>query len=106
MGFCLLLKTWENIRNRISKILCGKYSPGMLAARQKFLDHAKAFNTTLKKVIQKTAKPAGDLIGNKIAHKITNFSKTAPQNTSEIVRSKTGNIRFDDKIPRKKTENY
>ena len=38
----------------------GKYSPGMLAASEKFLDHANqcatdAMKTTLKKVIQKTA---------------------------------------------------
>ena len=38
----------------------GKYGPGMLAASEKFLDHANqcgtdARKTTLKKVIQKTA---------------------------------------------------
>ena len=34
-----------------------------------------------KKAIQKIAEAAGDLIGNKIADKITNVSRTSPQNT-------------------------
>ena len=54
MEFFLVLKRWE--KNDIR----GKYSPGMLAASEKFLDHANqcatdAMKTTLKKVIQKTA---------------------------------------------------
>ena len=79
----------------------------MLAARKKLLDHAKqsaaeALFTTLKKVVQQTGKVAGDLIGNKIADKITKFQRTVPQKTSVIVRSNTGNIRFDDKIPKER----
>ena len=31
----------KNIGKNISKNLSGKYTPGMLAARQKLLDHAK-----------------------------------------------------------------
>ena len=58
----------------------GKYIPGMLAISQKLLDHAKqsatdVFKTASKRAIQKTAKAAGDLIGNKIANRITKFSK-------------------------------
>ena len=46
----------KNIGKNISKNLCGKFSPGMLAARQKFLDHAKqsaagAFKTASKRGI-------------------------------------------------------
>ena len=59
----------KNIGKNISKNVSGKYS-------QKLLDHAKqsatdAFKTTSKIAIQKTAEPNGDLIGNKIAKKIT-----------------------------------
>ena len=55
---------------------------------QKPLDHAKQFatdalKTASKRVIQKTAKATGDLIGNKIAGRITKVSKTSPQNNSE-----------------------
>ena len=47
---------------------------------QKLLDSAKkstpdAIKTTSKRAIQKTAEAAGDLIGNKIADKITSVSK-------------------------------
>ena len=55
---------------------------------QKPLYHAKQFatdalKTASKRVIQKTAKATGDLIGNKIAGRITKVSKTSPQNNSE-----------------------
>ena len=48
----------------------------MLAMHQKRLDHAKqsatdAFKTASKRAIQKIAEAACDLIGNKIANKIT-----------------------------------
>ena len=41
--------------------------------RQKILDHAKqsAFKTDSKRAIQKPAKATGDLIGDKIANRIT-----------------------------------
>ena len=47
---------------------------------QKLLDSAKkstadAIKTASKRTIQKSAEAAGDLIGNKIADKITNVSK-------------------------------
>ena len=62
----------------MSKNLSSKYS-------QKRLDHAKqsatdAFKTLSKRVIQKTAEAPSDLIGNKIADKITRVSKTSPKN--------------------------
>ena len=49
---------------------------------QKLLDHAKqsatdAFKTTSKRVIQKTAEASDDLIGNKIANKITGLTKNS-----------------------------
>ena len=47
---------------------------------QKLLDSAKksttdAIKTASKRTIQKTAEATGDLIGNKIAYKITSVSK-------------------------------
>ena len=70
----------------------GKYS-------QKLLDHAKqsatdAVKTTWKRVIQKTTDATVDLIGNKIADKITKVSKNSQQNNSETVMSD-----HDKKIP-------
>ena len=69
MDFCPLLKN-------IGKSLSNKYG-------QKLLDSAKksttdAIKTASKRAIQKTADANGDLIGNKIADKITRVSKKKP----------------------------
>ena len=68
MDSCLFLEI-----KSLSKNLNGKSSP-------KLHDHAKesatdAFKTTSKKAIQKLAKATGNLIGNKIANRITKVSK-------------------------------
>ena len=60
----------KNIRKNISKSLSGKYSPGMLALRQKLLDNTKqsatdAFKTASKWAIQETVEGASGFIGNK-----------------------------------------
>ena len=54
---------------------------------QKLLDSARksttdAIKTASKRVIQKTAKATGDLIGNKIADKITSVSKKCNNNNN------------------------
>ena len=47
---------------------------------EKLLDHATdTFKTASKRAIQKTAETTGYLIGNDIADKIKNVSKTSPQ---------------------------
>ena len=56
------------------------------------------------------------MIGNEIANKATEISRTSPQNTSGTVESETENLGSDREIPkeryiyiyisRKKTENY
>ena len=91
MDFYFLLKICKNI----SKNLSGKNS-------QKLLDHAKksatdALKTSSKKLIQKTGEATSDLIGNKIADRITKVSKNSQQNNSEIVTIY---------ISRRKTRNY
>ena len=78
----------KNIGKNISKNLSGKYSKGMLAMRQKLLDHSKksetdAHKTSSKRVTQKTAEATGDLTGNKIANKITKISKNSKTVTNE-----------------------
>ena len=88
-GFLSFAKNMgKHIGKNISKNLSSKYSPGMLAARQKIVDPTKqsttdALKTDSKRVIQKTAEATGDLTGNKIADKITRVSKTSPKNNSE-----------------------
>ena len=56
--------------------------------RRKLLDHAKqsaagVFDAYSKRAIQKTAAATGDLIGNKIANRITRVSQSPQQNNSE-----------------------
>ena len=64
------------IGKNIGKSMGGIYDSGMLAMRQKRLDHAKqsaidALKTSSKRVIQKTGEASGDLIDNKIANRIS-----------------------------------
>ena len=64
----------------MGKSLSNKYD-------QKLLDSAKksttdAIKTASKKVIQNTAEATGDLIGNKIADKITSVFKKPSNNTN------------------------
>ena len=70
-----------------AKTMSNKYS-------QKLLDSAKksttdVIETASKRAIQKTSETTGDLIGNKVADKITSVSKKSPkelhsQNENEI----------------------
>ena len=88
-GFLSFAKNMgKNIGKNISKNLSGKYGPSMLAMRQKRFDHAKksatdALKTSSNRVIQKTVETVGDLIGNKIANRITKVSRNSQQNNSE-----------------------
>ena len=69
-----MLKIWvKNLSRDISKYVSGKYS-------QKLLDHARksaadALKNASNRVIQKAVEATGDLIGNKIADRITKVSK-------------------------------
>ena len=91
----------------MGKSLSNKYG-------QRLLDSAKksttdVIKTASKKAIQKTAKATGDLIGNKIADKITSVSKKKPakelpnDETEEDVEIATPKQRYIS--PEKKT-NY
>ena len=74
----------KNINKDISKNLSRKYC-------QNLLDHPKqpatdVLKTASRRANQKRPEATDDLIGNKIAKKIT---KRSPQNTSETVESET-----------------
>ena len=75
-GFLSFAKNMgKNIGKNRGKNLSGKYS-------QTHFDHAKksaadAIKTSSKRVIQETAGGTGDLIGNKIADRITIVSKNS-----------------------------
>ena len=80
-GFLSFPRNMDKVVGKnINKSLSSKYN-------QKLLDHAKqsaidVLKTSSKRAIQKTAEATDDLIGNKIADKITGVSKTLPNNNS------------------------
>ena len=81
----------------MGKSLSNKYD-------QKLLDSAKksttdAIKTTSKRAIQKTAEATGDLIGNKIADKITSVSKKPSINNNN---NNNCNYNNEDTYPQKK----
>ena len=57
-----------------------------------------ASKTASKRVVQKTAESRGDLIGNKIADKITSIGKTKEKKKTKEIE--------EIYIPPKKTTNY
>ena len=89
----------KNIGKNIGRNFSSKYG-------QKPLDHAKQSITdvlwnTLKRAIPNSAEATGDLIGNKIADKITKVSKI-PQNSLGRVKNETEYIGFARKIPKER----
>ena len=75
---------------------------------QKVLDSAKESTTDAIKAIQKTAETTGDLIGNKIADKITSISTKNDDANSEIEVGRTSPKDVPKKIhiSRTKATNY
>ena len=62
-----------------ARTFCDKYGKKLMnTATKTGIDAAK---TASKRVVQKTAKTTGDLIGNKIADKITSIDKTKSKKT-------------------------
>ena len=85
----------RNIGENVRKNISGKYS-------KKLLDHANQsttdiLKTTSKKAIQKAEEATGDLIGNKIANRITKVSKRSQQNNSGLVTNE-----HNKEIPKKR----
>ena len=72
----------KKIGVNISKNLSSKYSQILLdLAKQSATDVLK---TSSERVIQKTTELTDDLIGNKSANRITEVSRSSPQNNSDI----------------------
>ena len=69
-GYGFAKNMGKNLNNRYSKKLIN-------TAKKSTTD---AIKTASNRVIQKTAEATGDLIGNKIADKITNVSKKSNKN--------------------------
>ena len=64
----------------MGKLLSNKYGQKLVDSAKKYT--ADAIKTASKRVIQKTTEATGDLIGNKIADKITSVSKKSNNNNN------------------------
>ena len=64
----------------MAKSLSSKYGQKLLDSAKKYI--ADAIKTASKRAIQKTPEATGDLIGNKIADKITSASKKSSNNNN------------------------
>ena len=71
-GFLSFAKNMDTFATKVAKNLSSKYSQILDSAEKSTTDTIK---TASKRVVQKTAEAKGDLIGNKIADKITNAPK-------------------------------
>ena len=65
----------------MAKSLSSKYGQKLLDSAKKYI--ADAIKTASKRAIQKTPEATGDLIGNKIADKITSASKKPSNNNND-----------------------
>ena len=64
----------------MGKLLSNKYGQKLVDSAKKYT--ADAIKTASKRAIQKTTEATGDLIGNKIADKITSVSKKSNNNNN------------------------
>ena len=74
-GFLSFAKNMGTHATKVAKHRSNKYSQKLLDTAKK--STANVIKITSKRVIQKTAETTDDLIGNKIADKITNISKNS-----------------------------
>ena len=57
--------------------------------------YKRCIQSYFEKSNSKNSRSTSDLIGNKIADKVTKVSRSSPNNSSETVKSKTENIGYD-----------
>ena len=76
-GFLSFAKIMSTNATKVAKNLSNKYGQKLDSAKKFSTD---AIKTASKRAIQQTAEATGDLIGNKIADKITSVSKKLLKN--------------------------
>ena len=90
----------------IGKNLSNKYVQKLLESAER--STVDVIKTASKRAIQKTAEAAGDLIGNKIADRITSVSKSTQQSCSQKMMMLVVKQKYHKKIkvPKKKKDIY
>ena len=94
-GYLSFARNLGTDATKVAKNLNNKYG-------QKLADSGKksatdALKIAGKRAIQKTAEATGDLVGNKIADKITSYSKKSPDHSTELNSNESNN-----EIPKQK----
>ena len=89
---------------KMGKSLSNKYGRKLLASAKK--STTDAIKTTSKRAIQKKAEAIGDLIGNKIADKITSVSKKSNNNNNDNNNNNNNNDKSDAKFAITETKLY
>ena len=84
-GFLTFARNIGTHATRAAKNMSNKYSQILLNNAKKYT--ADAIKSASKRAIQKIAEPTGDLIGNKIAERMTSISKS-PHSASKELHSK------------------
>ena len=72
-GFLSFAKNMGTHATKVAKNLSNKYGQNLLDSAK--ISTTDSIKTASKRAIQKTAEATGDLIGNKMANKITSVSK-------------------------------
>ena len=108
-GFLSFVKSMDTYVTKVAKNLSNKYNQKLLDTAKAKTSTTDAIKTASKRAIQKKAEATGDLIGNKIAHKMTDISKIS----SIELHSQNNKANDEIKIPErkiyissKKTTNY
>ena len=97
-GFLSFAKNTDKNATKVAKSMSNKYSQKLLDRPQK--STTDVIKTASKRAIQKTAEAAGDLIGNKMAVKITSISTEFHSKSPNELHSKTDENETD--IPRER----
>ena len=92
--FLSFVKNMGTHATNVAKNISSKYGRKLLDSAKKSI--VDAIKTTSKRLIQKAAQVTGDLIGNKIADKITSVSKKSkkPQNNEANDESEAPKERY------------
>ena len=86
-GFLSFARNIGTHATKVAKNMSNKYSQNLVDAAKK--SAADAIKTASKRAIKKAAEATGDLVGNKIADKITSASKKS--HNEEIQSNKVNN---------------
>ena len=100
-GFLSFAKSMGTHATKVTKNVSNKYSQKLIDSAKKSTTHP--IKTASKKAIQKTAEVNGNLIGNKVADKITTVSKELhPKKSLKESHSQNNLDKANNEIPQER----